>query len=130
MLANDVDTLVYMNGGLLRTQGSIMWAPGSDVWTATAGATMESNACLIAHQAIPGATVTDPRLGFDFTPPGSSPAIDFCDNDDVTAGLDVYRQAPGHDAGGVVAVWGNNDLGAVENRDILFFDGFGNHFLQ
>jgi len=129
-LANDVDTLVYMNGGMLRTQGSIMWAPGSDVWTATAGATMESNACLIAHQAIPGATVADPRLGFDFTPPGSSPAIDFCDNADVTAGLDVYRQAPGHDAGGVVAVWGNNDLGAVENRDILFFDGFGNHFLQ
>jgi hypothetical protein len=126
VLQNDVDTLVYMNGGVLRNQGSILWAPGSNVWTQTAGATMENNACLIAHQSVPGAVVANPRLGTDFTPPGRSPAIDFCDNATVTAGLDVYRQAPGYDAGGIDSVWGTNDLGAVENRDILFFSGFGN----
>jgi predicted outer membrane repeat protein len=125
-LQNDVDTLVFMNGGVLRNQGSIMWAPGSAVWTPTAGATMENNACLIAHQSVPGTIVANPRLAADFTPRGRSPAIDFCDNEGVTAGIDVYRQAPGYDAGGIDEVWGSNDLGAVENRDILFFSGFGN----
>ena len=130
MLGNTVDTLVFMNGGVFRNQGSIMWSPGSEVWTPTAGATMENNACLIAHQAVPGASVVDPRLDSDFVPSGRSPAIDFCDDAGVTAGLDGYRQAPSYDVAGVGSIWGTNDLGAVENRDILFFDSFGARFLQ
>jgi|GEM_PF-6737450 len=130
VLPNDVGTLVFMNGGLLRNQGSIMWSPGSEVWTPTSGATMDNNACLITHQAAPGATVIDPRLAADFTPHAFSPAIDACDNADVTAGIDAYLQAPGYDAGGVDEVWGYNDLGAVENRDILFADGFGHRYMQ
>jgi hypothetical protein len=130
VVANDVDTLVFMNGGVLRNQGSIMWSPGSDVWTATAGATMDNNTCLIAHQPVPGATVLDPQLYDDFTPPPRSPAIDICDDLDVPAGIDAYRQAPGYDAGGITHAWGDNDLGAVENRDILFYSGFGNRYTQ
>ena len=130
VLDNTVDTLVYMNGGVLRNQGSILWSPGSDVWTPTAGATMENNACLIAHQAAPGGVVVDPQLDADFSPPGRSPAIDFCDDADVTAVLDSYHQAPAYDTAGVGSIWGTNDLGAVENRDILFFDSFGTRFLQ
>lgn len=130
VLANAVDTLVFMNGGVLRNQGSIMWAPDSDVWTPTAGATMENNSCLIAHQNVPGGVIADPHLDATFTPPGRSPALDYCDNAGVTAGVDVYRQAPGYDTGGVSSVWGTNDLGAVENRDILFVGSFGDHFLQ
>jgi hypothetical protein len=130
VVANDVDTLVFMNGGVLRNQGSIMWSPGSEVWTATAGATMDNNTCLIAHQPVPGATVLDPQLYDDFTPPPRSPAIDICDDLDVPAGIDAYRQAPGYDAGGITHAWGDNDLGAVENRDILFYSGFGNRYTQ
>ena len=130
VLGNAVDTLVYMNGGVLRNQGSIMWAPGTSVWTPTAGATMENNSCLIAHQSVTGSVEVDPRLDADFTPPGRSPALDFCDDAGVTASLDIYRQAPGYDVGGVSEIWGANDLGAVENRDILFFGSFGDHFLQ
>lgn len=130
VLQNTVDTLVYMDGGVFRNQGSIMWSPGSEVWTPVAGATMENNVCLIAHQAVPGATVADPQLDDDFTPPGRSPAIDFCDDLDVPAGADSYRAAAGYDVAGIGSVWGTNDLGAVESRDILFFDGFGSRFLQ
>ncbi|TCO42922.1 hypothetical protein [Dokdonella fugitiva] len=128
VVGNDVDTLVYMNGGVLRNQGSIMWSPGSDVWTATAGATMANNNCLIAHDMVPGATVLDPRLADDFMPPADSPAIDACDNLDVTAGIDAYLQAPGYDIDGVDNVWGPNDLGAVENHDAIFLDGFGHRY--
>lgn len=131
VLANDVDTLFRMDGGLLRVQGSILWSPGVDVWTPLAGATLESNACLIAHASAPGAVVVDPRLDAAFAPPGRSPAIDFCDDDMVTAGPDAYRASPGYDVNGVTAAWGNNDLGAIENRDILFFGSFGSdRFLQ
>ncbi len=130
VLANTVDTLFYMNGGLLRAQGSILWSPGSEVWTPVAGATMETNACAIAHAAAPGALVLDPRLDDAFVPRGNSPAIDYCDDDTVTAGLDAHRAAPGYDANGIAAAWGNNDLGAIENRDILLYDGFGNRWNQ
>lgn len=130
VLANIVDTLFYMDGGLLRTQGSILWSPGAEVWTPVAGATMETNACAIAHAAAPGALVLDPRLDDAFVPRGNSPAIDYCDDDTVTAGLDAHRAAPGYDANGIAAAWGNNDLGAIENRDILLYDGFGNRWNQ
>jgi hypothetical protein len=131
VLDNSVDTLFYMNGGVLRNQGSILWSPGSEVWTPLAGASMENNSCLIAHAAVPGSVVVNPRLDATFMPPGRSAALDYCDNVGVTAGPDAYRASPGYDVNGVTAVWGNNDLGALENRDILFFGGFGSdHFQQ
>ncbi len=131
VLSNTVNTLFYMDGGLLRTQGSILWSPGAQVWTPVAGASMENNACLIAHASTPGAVVVYPQLDASFTPRGRSTALDYCDNDTVTAGLDAYRAAPGYDVKGVSPVWGDNDLGAIENRDILFFGSFGtDHFLQ
>lgn len=130
VLANAVDTLFYMDGGLLRAQGSILWSPGSEVWTPVAGATMETNACAIAHAPAPGALVLDPRLDEAFVPRGNSPAIDYCDDDTVTAGLDVHRAAPGYDVNGISPAWGDNDLGAIENRDILLYDGFGNRWNQ
>ncbi len=131
VLDNEVDTLFYMNGGVFRAQGSILWSPGTQVWTQTAGATIDHNACLISHEPVPGSNVVyDPKIGGDFVPAGSSPAIDYCDDDVVVAQVDALRGAPGHDAGGVFAVWGNNDLGAVENRDVLFFNGFGSRFTQ
>ena len=128
VLSNAVDTLFHMDGGLLRTQGSILWSPGADVWTPVAGASMESNACLIAHAPAPGAIVVDPHLDAAFMPRGDSPALDHCDDETVTAGADAYRAAAGYDAHGVTAAWGNNDLGALENRDIVFVNGFGKRY--
>src|SRR5690606_32376230 len=118
----------HMDGGMLRTQGSILWSPGVDVWTPLAGATMESNGCVIAHATAPGAILLDPQLDAAFAPKGGSPALDYCDDDAVTAGLDAHRAAPGYDVAGVDQVWGNNDLGAIENRDILFANGYGNRW--
>lgn len=128
VLANTVETLFHMDGGLLRTQGSVLWSPGVDVWTPLAGATMESNSCLIAHESVPGSVVLDPQLDAAFAPKGGSPALDYCDDDVVTAGLDAHRAAPGYDVAGIDRVWGEHDLGAIENRDILFANGYGNRW--
>lgn len=132
VLANDVDTLFFINGGEFLTQGSIFWAPGTPIWSGIAGATMLHNACLIAHSAddLPGGvTVVDPDLDARYAPRGGSPAIDHCDElGGVAPGIDLYGDEPGYDVAGVAEIFDTNDLGAVENRDILFFGGFGERF--
>jgi hypothetical protein len=132
VLANDVDTLFFINGGEFLTQGSIFWAPGTPIWNPIAGATMLHRACLIAHSAddLPGGvTVVDPDLDARYAPRGGSPAIDHCDEKGgVAPGIDLYGDDPGYDVAGVAEIFDTHDLGAVENRDILFFGGFGERF--
>ena len=131
VLGNDVDSMFSMDGGTLRTQGSILWHPGQPIWSATNGASMLHEACLIAHDDanLPaGVTVVEPDLDARLAPRGGSPAIDHCDERGLVPLVDLYRQESGHDAAGVQQVYGHHDLGAVENRDIVFFSGFGTRF--
>lgn len=131
VLGNDVDEMFFINGGRLTTQGSILWDPGTPIWTAVNGASMLHNACLIAHSAsgLPGGvTVLEPELDARYAPRGGSPAIDYCDELGLVPPADLYGQDSDYDASGVPAIYGNHDLGAVENRDILFFGGFGTRF--
>lgn len=132
VLANDVDTLFFINGGEFLTQGSIVWAPGVPVWNGIAGATMVHRECLIAHSddGLPeGVTVVEPDLDARYAPRGGSPAIDHCDEKGgVAPGIDLYGDDPGYDVAGVAEIFDTHDLGAVENRDILFFGGFGERF--
>lgn len=130
VLGNDVTRLFSMTGGTLNTQGSILWDPGKPIWYHGSGATMAFNGCLISHTAsdIPaGAMVLDPQLGADYTPPPRSPAIDACDNLGFAPLVDFYLRAP-VDTKGVTDryVGGINDLGAVEQTDVIFYGGFGN----
>lgn len=130
VLGNEVDELFFMDGGTLLTQGSILWDPGKPVWTAINGASMLHQACLIAHTDVDlpnGVTVVEPDLDFRFAPRGGSPAIDHCDELGLVPMTDLYRQAS-YDVPGVPWVYGNHDLGAVENTDIAFFSGFGERF--
>src|SRR5690606_32912322 len=115
----------------LRTQGSILWDPGKPIWTAKNGASMVHNACLIAHTDVDlpgGVTMVDPDLDSRLAPRGGSPAIDHCDELGFVPAIDLYRQDSDYDAPGVASIYGNHDLGAVENRDIVFFNGFGERF--
>lgn len=130
VLGNEVDELFFMDGGTLLTQGSILWDPGKPVWTTVNGASMLHQACLIAHTDVDlpnGVTVVEPDLDSRFAPRGGSPAIDHCDELGLVPMTDLYRQAA-YDVPGVPWVYGNHDLGAVENADIVFFNGFGERF--
>lgn len=131
VLGNGVDELFFMDGGTLLTQGSILWDPGKPVWTPVNGASMLHQACLIAHTDVDlpnGVTVVEPDLDSRFAPRGGSPAIDHCDELGLVPMTDLYRQESGYDVPGVPWVYGNHDLGAVENTDTVFFNGFGERF--
>lgn len=132
VLNNAVDGIFYMNGGTLRPQGSIWWAPGLSVWFPTGSATMSfASTCLVTHTTSglstpPGAVwVADPRLGSGFAPRGSSSALDHCSSS-APPGNDLYGRAPGVDVPGVANRIGSNDLGAVEQHDIIFANSYGN----
>lgn len=132
VLDNDVAGIFFMNGGTLRPQGSIWWAPGLTLWFAAGGASMSfTSTCLVTHTTTglstpPGGVwVADPRLGAGFAPRGSSPALDHCSSS-VAPGNDLYGRAPGVDVPGVANRIGSNDLGAVEQHDVIFANSYGN----
>lgn len=132
VLANDVAGIFYMNGGTLRPQGSILWDPGATIWFQTGGASMSMvTTCLVSHSTTglsfpPGSVwVEDPLLDGRYAPAGGSSALDHCSNS-LDAGPDLYGHSPAVDVASVPNRIGSNDLGAVEQTDIIHYSGFGN----
>lgn len=132
ILANAVDGLFYMNGGVLRPQGSIWWAPGAALWFSTGGAAMSfTTVCLVSHTTTglgsgpaAAAWVADPRLNGRFVPRASSSAIDHC-SESLDPGADLYGRPTRVDVPGVGNRFGIADLGAVEQDDVVFGNSFG-----
>ena len=127
VLANSVTRLFSMTDGQINAQGSILWDPGKPIWYHNSAASMVFNDCLISHTAtdIPGgAILLDPKLGADYTPGPESPAADVCDNFGLTPLPDIYSRSP-VDISGLDNMYGPNDLGAVEQTDVIFYSGFG-----
>lgn len=124
---NTVSNLFVVGGMSVNLQGSILWNPGAT--PVFSPATVASNGCLIAHSksGLPTDTVVvDPKLDADYRPAMPSAPLDFCDNFQYTAITDAYNKAP-------VDITelsnqpfnGYNDLGAIEQVDVIFFSGFG-----
>lgn len=132
VLDNQVGGLFYMNGGELRPQGSIFWAPGTQLLYAFGGAGMAfTTSCLVTHttSGLPPAAAAAawqlaPRLDARWVPRGGSPAIDHCSNT-VAPGTDLYGRESLLDIASVDNRYGHTDLGAVEHADILMYNGFG-----
>lgn len=129
-LDNSVARLFDFTGTTLNVTGSIFADAGTPIWYHGSGSTMINNNCLLSNTISdipPGATVEyTPRLAVDFTPLPRSQALDFCNDDNYTPITDIYGHAV-YDIPGIANLFGANDLGAVEQTDIIFFGGFGNY---
>lgn len=124
---NPVAYLFHFTGETLLLQGSILWNPGAAIRYQT-GPLVQTSGCLIAHTAtgLPtSTTVADPHLAANFVPAVPSVALDHCDNVVYTAIPDAYNQAPTDIAGVTNLPYGLNDLGAIEQVDVIFYGGFG-----
>lgn len=134
VLDNPVTHLLIVNGAAnsVRTTGSILHSPGAGL--ISGGGTMVHDECLLAHTDAgvpPGVkVVSSPRLGPGFVPRPQSAAIDTCDfgvaDNFWPADLDGYGQPAPVDVASIAnQPWGPWDLGAIEQRDLMFYGGFG-----
>lgn len=134
VLDNAVTRLLIVNGAdnSVRATGSILHSPGSLLLSG--GGSMVHDECLLAHTDVgvpPGVkVVASPRLGPGFAPTPQSGAIDTCDfgiaDNFWPADLDGYGQPAPVDVASIAnQPWGPWDLGAIEQRDVLFYGGFG-----
>lgn len=138
--SNTSTRMFNIAGGTLDVTGSILWGtvdrghPFHFVWFDSDGANLIHNSCLLVRDSdsgtagIPGAeylwTGYAPQLDHHFAPRGSSVAIDYCD-EVGNPSLDAYANTV-YDVPGVSRYFGNHDLGAVEQTDIVFANSFGN----
>ncbi|HET8898679.1 MAG TPA: hypothetical protein VFN09_07930 [Rhodanobacteraceae bacterium] len=140
---NDTPRVVEMYGNgdgtgsaTLDLQGSILWNPlAVEVMSGPVGSTATHASCLIAaHPAgLPsGAWSLDPMLDDRYAPAGNSPAIDHCDKYLLTPPPDVTWNATPYDVPGMVERFQSSsftpntfDLGAIEQRDVIFANHFG-----
>ncbi len=137
--SNTSTRMFNMVGGDLDVTGSILWGtvdrthPFHFVWFASGGATMTHQRCLLVRASddgtagIPGPEFlwagSPPDLDARFAPRGGSAAIDHCEP--PGGGLaDAYLNLV-HDTPGVESRYGIQDLGAVEQTDIIFANMFG-----
>lgn len=129
LLDNDTARLVYAENQIVDLQGSALWRPGTTLLALLGTSVVRHNDCLLASSPIVPAThvvVEPPLLDSRHRPRGRSPAIDGCDNLDHAPVHDLYYNARGIDVAGVPNTWnGTNDLGAVEQHDVLYYGGFG-----
>ncbi|MCK9488874.1 MAG: hypothetical protein M0Q42_05665 [Xanthomonadales bacterium] len=130
VLANTVSRLFHASAQQIDVQGSILWAPGKTLAYLNAGATFNHNGCLLSHtlsQVGDTAHVqtSDPLLDSQFRSRGRSPGIDVCDNFSFEPIADINMNPRGYRVNGITEIWGLHDLGAFEQRDILFYGGFG-----
>lgn len=132
VLDNDVDSSFFVNGGSLFPQGSVFWNLGSTIWLFVTGTMSMTTDCLVAHSTagLPssiasGAWTQPPRLDGRYAPRGGSSALDHC-SDTVVPGPDLYGRTPMLDIASVPNRHGRNDLGAVEQDDLIHYGGFGN----
>ncbi len=142
VLDNTVTRMFTMVGGTLNAQGSILWGSASaktaDYYIGffSGGADFFDNACALLRDTTYLPTVSNdwigdaPQLGDLFAPGGGSPAIDNCDSSHYLPPADIYGHGV-YDVPGVPPRWTttapyNFDLGAVEQTDIIYANGFGN----
>jgi predicted outer membrane repeat protein len=129
VLANQVGYLlttvasVNPTPGSIDLSGSILYAPGTEIWRSWDGHPMNvfHFGCLLAHTSSgisePGVIVADPLLRADFSPSDNSPALDICDNIPGAPLPDFYGHPRGVNQVVVPNLWGPHDLGAVERTD-------------
>jgi parallel beta-helix repeat protein len=121
-------------GGTLDITGSVIETPELfgfpvPIWNGEGTAEVLHRGCLVSSTNLidmNGDTgwVGDARLdASSFAPKGGSPALDHCDYAPPT---DFYGYNAAYDVNGVPARLGNFDLGAVEQTDIIFYNGMGN----
>lgn len=138
--SNTTTRMFAMSGGELDVTGSILWGtfdrttPFHFVWFPFSGATMQHAGCLVIRSSDAGTSgVPNPELlwaGYApdldarYAPRGGSPAIDHCDNLGGAPPADAYGNGV-YDTPGIAQRYGNNDLGAVEQTDIIFAHTFG-----
>lgn len=139
--SNTSSRMLAMKGGEVDVTGSILWGtpnrsfPFHFVWFPTAGATMKHSGCLLVRASDDGTTdipnpsqlwaAYAPQLDARYAPRGGSPAIDHCDDIGGAPPVDAYGNGV-YDVPGIAERWGNVDLGAVEQTDIIFASIFGN----
>lgn len=134
VLDNPVAQLLIVNGAgnTVTATGSILHSPGAGL--VSGGGAMVHDQCLVAHTDAgvpPGVkVVASPRLGAGFVPRPQSAAIDTCDfglgDSFWPTGLDGYGQPAPVDVASIPdQPWGPWDLGAIEQRDVMFYGGFG-----
>jgi predicted outer membrane repeat protein len=125
--------VLHTLGGTADLTGSIIETPELlgvpvPIWRGEGSAQVVHRGCLVSLTALTdangaGGWVGDARVGAtDYAPAGGSPAIDHCD---FTPPIDFYGYAGAVDTQGVPARFGDYDLGAVEQRDIIFYNDFG-----
>ncbi len=138
--SNTSTRMFYMDGGELDVTGSILWGtpdrttPFHFVWFPENDATMVHAGCLVIRASDEGtAGVPNPELlqpGYPpnldarYAPRGGSNAIDHCDDLGGAPPADAYGNGI-YDTPGIAQRYGNNDLGAVEQTDIIFANMFG-----
>lgn len=134
VLSNAVSHLFWLDNSEIEVTGSILYAPGVQL---LAGITpsIETGNCLLAHTTtgIPatGVQVGNPMLEAHngYAPKPRSRAVDACaagvGDNFFSAAHDAYRLPVPHTIASVPNLAGSFDLGAVEQRDVLFYGGFG-----
>lgn len=138
--SNTSTRMFYMYGGTIDVSNSILWGtvdrthPFHFVWFDEGGADMVNNACLLVRDSDGGTAGIPylanvwaghaPDLDNAFAPRGSSAAIDQCQHDFFDNPVDAYGQAV-YDVPGVTQRYGNYDVGAVEQADVIFANSFG-----
>ena len=130
ILDNTVSRMFHASNQQISVQGSILWAPGTTLAYLNAGATIAHNACLLTHSlgqlgVVGNVQTTDPVLDSQFRTRGRSPGIDVCDDMGFQPIADINMNPRSYSVNGISEIWGPQDLGAFEQRDILFYGGFG-----
>lgn len=148
--SNTSTRMFRLKGGSIDVSGSILWGtldrtlPFHFVWFAENGATMSHNDCVMvrgnddgtvdvpapaAGYAYAYGTNIPPSLDASYAPTSWSPALDYCDEYAVVPPPDAYgndrQDVP--DIANVFSAVGRGgwDLGAVEQTDIIYANGFG-----
>jgi predicted outer membrane repeat protein len=132
--SNTTYYVLHTLGGTLDLTGSVIETPlllgvPTPIWLGEGTADVLHRGCLVSSVALPDMNgdrgwVGDARISStDFAPQGGSPALDHCD---YVPPIDFYNLDGAYDVKGVPARFGNYDLGAVEQRDIIFYNDFGN----
>lgn len=130
---NSTYYLLHTLGGTLDITGSVietlpfLFGSRLPIWLGEGSAEVLHRGCLVSSVSLldknsDGGWVGDARIGVGFAPQGGSPALDHCD---FTPPIDFYNRAGAVDTRGVPARYGNYDLGAVEQNDIIFYNDFG-----
>ncbi len=135
VLDNTTGFLLYGNSQTYDLRGSILWRSSAGS-TIAGNPTLSHDDCLLSSHSSDGGINAEPWLDANFTPRGGSPGVDACPNQFlgfigglpvyITPINDLYYNPRNYDVAGVTNTGiGANDLGAVEQVDIIYYGGFG-----